>query len=56
MDDAGKARNFVCTLKFQGLTDHDAAREFAAMPGSRLLHLFHNKHELTWIKLETPDS
>jgi 23S rRNA (cytidine2498-2'-O)-methyltransferase len=52
--DAGKARNFVCTLKFQGPTDHDAAREFAAMPGSRLLHLFHNKHELTWIRLGSP--
>ena len=35
----------------RGPTDHEAARAFAAMPGSRLLHLFHNKHELTWIKL-----
>ncbi len=26
-------------------------RRFAAIPGSRLLHLHHNKHELTWIKL-----
>ncbi|MCC6470997.1 MAG: hypothetical protein IT563_21955 [Alphaproteobacteria bacterium] len=49
--DAGRARNFVCTLKFQGPTDHATAREFAAIPGSRLLHLFHNKHELTWIRL-----
>jgi len=48
---AGKARNFVCTLKFQGATDHDAARAFAAIPGSRLMHLYHNKHELTWIRL-----
>jgi len=48
---AGTARNFVCTLKFQGATDHDAARAFAAIPGSRLLHLSHNKHELTWISL-----
>ena len=29
------------------------ARQFAAIPGSRLLHLSHNKHELTWI-LVTP--
>ncbi len=50
--DAGKARNLVCTLKFQGETDHDTARAFAAIPGSRLLHLFHNKHELTWIRLD----
>ena len=33
-------------------TDHETARAFAAIPGSRVLHLFHNKHELTWIKLE----
>jgi 23S rRNA (cytidine2498-2'-O)-methyltransferase len=26
-------------------------RAFAAIPGSRLLHLHHNKHELTWVKL-----
>jgi 23S rRNA (cytidine2498-2'-O)-methyltransferase len=48
---AGTARRFVCTLKFQGQTDHATARAFAAIEGSRLLHLHHNKHELTWIKL-----
>ena len=48
---AGTCRRFVCTLKFQGATDHVAARDFAAIPGSRLMHLHHNKHELTWIKL-----
>ena len=41
----------VCTLKFQGSTDHETARRFAAIPGSRLLHLHQNKHELTWIRL-----
>ena len=49
---AGTCRNFVCTIKFQGETDHDTARRFAAIPGSQLRHLFHNKHELTWIKVE----
>lgn len=44
----GNVRNFVCTLKFQGETDHDTARAFAAIPGSQLFHLHHNKHELTW--------
>jgi 23S rRNA (cytidine2498-2'-O)-methyltransferase len=48
---AGLARNFVCTLKFQGATDHAAARRFAAIAGARLLHLHHNKHELTWARL-----
>jgi 23S rRNA (cytidine2498-2'-O)-methyltransferase len=49
--ESGMARNFVCTLKFQGATDHAMARRFAAIPGSRLMHLHHNKHELTWVKL-----
>jgi 23S rRNA (cytidine2498-2'-O)-methyltransferase len=48
---AGTCRRFVCTIKFQGETDHEAARRFAAIPGSQLRHLFHNKHELTWIKI-----
>jgi 23S rRNA (cytidine2498-2'-O)-methyltransferase len=48
---AGTCRHFVCTLKFQGATDHMTAARFAAIPGSTLRHLFHNKHELTWIKL-----
>jgi 23S rRNA (cytidine2498-2'-O)-methyltransferase len=48
---ARTCRNFVCTIKFQGPTDHEAARRFAAIPGSQLRHLFHNKHELTWIKI-----
>jgi 23S rRNA (cytidine2498-2'-O)-methyltransferase len=48
---AGTCRHFVCTIKFQGPTDHETARRFAAIPGSRLLHLHHNKHELTWIRL-----
>jgi 23S rRNA (cytidine2498-2'-O)-methyltransferase len=48
---AGTCRRFVCTIKFQGKTDHAVAREFAAIPGSRLMHLHHNKHELTWVRL-----
>lgn len=48
--DAGCER-FVVTLKFQGATDHDAARAFAALPGGRLAHLHHNKHELTWLRV-----
>jgi 23S rRNA (cytidine2498-2'-O)-methyltransferase len=49
---AGAARHFVCTVKFQGATDFEAMQAFAAIPGSRLLHLHHNKHELTWFKLD----
>lgn len=45
------APNIVCTLKFKGATDHAMARAFAAIPGSHLLHLHHNRHELTWFRL-----
>jgi 23S rRNA (cytidine2498-2'-O)-methyltransferase len=47
---AGICGNFVCTLKMQGKPDTDTVRRFAGIPGSRVLHLCHNKHELTWIK------
>ena len=46
--DAGAAGRIVCTIKFQGETDFAAAEEFAAIPGGRVAHLFHNKHELTF--------
>ena len=39
----------VCTIKFQGATDHEAADAFAAIEGGRLMHLYHNKHELTFV-------
>jgi len=48
---AGTVRRFVCTVKFQGATDVDTVRRFAQISGTRLLHLHHNKHELTWFKL-----
>lgn len=47
--DAGAAKHIVCTLKFQGTTDHGAAEAFAAIPGAQVVHLFQNKHELTFL-------
>ncbi len=47
-------RRALCTIKFQSATDHEAVRDFAALPGSRLRHLSCNKHELTWF-WEDPD-
>jgi 23S rRNA (cytidine2498-2'-O)-methyltransferase len=44
----GCARHMLCSVKFQGDTDHEAAEAFAAMPGARLFHGAHNKHELTF--------
>ena len=49
--DAGCARHVVCTVKFQGATDHDAAAAFAAIPGGTLFHGAHNRHELTFCRL-----
>ena len=46
---SGLAKNFVCTIKFQGETDHETAAAFAAFPGARVVHLHHNKHELTFM-------
>lgn len=46
---SGLAATVVCTVKFQGPTDHDAVARFAALPNARLVHLHHNKHELTFL-------
>lgn len=53
--EAGAARHLVCTVKFQGETDHGAAAEFAAIPGAILFHGAHNRHELTFCRL-APDA
>jgi 23S rRNA (cytidine2498-2'-O)-methyltransferase len=53
---AGRTRHVVCTLKFQGATDHETAAAFAAIPGGTLRHLFHNKHELTFMWRASVDS
>jgi 23S rRNA (cytidine2498-2'-O)-methyltransferase len=50
--DSGLCRNAVCSVKFQGGTDHALVRRFAALPGSRIVHLWHNRHELTWFRVE----
>jgi 23S rRNA (cytidine2498-2'-O)-methyltransferase len=46
---SGMADRIVCTIKLQGDTDHEAVRAFAAIEGARVMHLFHNKHELTFV-------
>ncbi len=50
--ESGAAANFVCTVKLQGRTDHAVVQKFRNIPGSAVMHLFCNKHELTWIRLE----
>jgi len=46
--ESGMAKNFVCTIKFQGPTNMDVVRQFAAIDGAQVRHLFNNKHELTF--------
>ena len=46
----GRGVNLVCTLKFQGEPSVETIRRFEEIPGSRVFHLFVNKHELTWVK------
>lgn len=48
---SGLCKNFVCTIKFQAETDWETMNKFREIPGSRLLHLCHNKHEVTWALL-----
>lgn len=46
--EAGKVKNFVCTIKYQGETDWENTLKFLEIPGSKIVHLHHNKHEVTW--------
>ena len=48
--ESGKCENFVCTIKFKGESDYAVAKKFSAIADSRVAHLHHNKHELTWMR------
>ena len=41
-------RSMVCTIKFQKEADFALIDQFLAIPNSRIVHLYHNKHECTW--------
>ncbi len=49
--EADAFHNAVCTIKLQGATNHAVVQAFRSIPGSQVLHLSCNKHELTWINL-----
>ncbi len=51
---SGRVKNFVCTIKFKGKTDFSMIEKFQKIPGSRVIHLLHNKHEATWLCVEKP--
>lgn len=46
--ESGKAQHFVCTLKFQGEADPAVVERFAKL--GKVIHLHHNKHELTFLR------
>lgn len=43
-------QSFVCTIKLQGAADPRTIARFADVPGSTIMHLHENKHELTWVR------
>lgn len=45
-----QVKNFVCTIKFKGSCDFDIIRQFLHFQNSRIIHLYQNKNEVTWIK------
>ncbi|MBC8283201.1 MAG: hypothetical protein H8E32_05250, partial [Nitrospinae bacterium] len=49
--DSGICKNFICTIKFKGEPEPGIIKKFAAIPNSKVVHLFHNKNELTFMKL-----
>lgn len=48
---SGVCSKFVCTIKFQGETDFKTVKRFQEELGAQIIHLFHNKHEVTAIIL-----
>jgi 23S rRNA (cytidine2498-2'-O)-methyltransferase len=46
---ADKAKHYIFTIKLQGETKLELLKLFKAIPNSRTLHLFHNKHEATFL-------
>lgn len=45
-------KNFVCTLKFKGNCDFDILKKCLLIEGSQLIHLYQNKNEVTWFKVQ----
>lgn len=43
--------SLCCTIKLRGSTSYSIIRDFLRIPGSKAVHLHHNKHEVTWYRL-----
>lgn len=46
--DSGKVDQMILTIKLQGETNLEMIQKFQDIPDSRVMHLFHNKHEVTF--------
>lgn len=46
----GFADTIICSIKFQGETDHGVIRSLRELPNASVQHLFHNKHEVTFVQ------
>lgn len=45
-----RVKNFVCTIKFKGDTPFEVIEKLLKIPDSKIVRLYHNKNEVTWIK------
>ena len=48
--DSGMCERFVCSIKFAGAPDFEIVKKFQQISHSRVVHLTHNKNEVTWIR------
>lgn len=46
----------ICTIKFTEQTPDSITDDFLKIEGSQIIHLKHNKHELTWMRVGSPQS
>jgi len=49
---SGICKNFICTIKLKSEPTQDIIKKFSAIPNSKVVHLFHNKNELTYFNLD----
>lgn len=42
--------NYVCTIKFKGPCDFEILKKFEEIAKSKIIHLYQNKNEVTWIR------
>jgi 23S rRNA (cytidine2498-2'-O)-methyltransferase len=43
-----KAKRMIFTIKLQGKTDMEIIKKFQKIPGAQVIHLYQNKHEVTF--------